>query len=207
MLKFESFPVGALGCDCSLVWNPETMEGVVVDPGGDAPKIQRRVEMLGFKVKALLHTHGHFDHVGATRELQDLWAIPAFLHPKDLYLIESLDMQTGMFGMDPIARPELQDLAEGAQHGALTVIHTPGHTPGSCCLHGQGEQGPLLFAGDTLFSGGVGRTDLWGGNWEDLERSLLTRLYALPDETLVIAGHGPSTTIGEEARRNPFVRR
>lgn len=207
MLRFETFPVGALGCNCSLVWNPETMQGVVIDPGGEAPKIRARVEALGITVKALLHTHAHFDHVGATRELQELWGIPAFLHPKDRYLIESLDMQTGMFGMDPIPQPELGELSEGQDLEGLRVLHTPGHTPGSCCFHAQGEATPLLFAGDTLFSGGVGRTDLWGGSWEDLERSIRTRLYELPDETQVIPGHGPLTTLGEEARRNPFVRR
>ncbi len=207
MLKLESFPVGPLGCNCTLLWDPATAQGVVVDPGGEGARIAQRVKTLGFKVAALLHTHAHFDHVGATRELQEFWQCPALLHPADLFLLDALDMQTGIFGMDPIPRPDTAPLAEGEAHGGLTTLHTPGHTPGSCCFRGEFERGGVVLAGDTLFQGGVGRTDLWGGSFEHLEQSIQRELYALPDATLVIPGHGPSTTIGEEAAGNPYVRR
>lgn len=206
MLKLESFPVGPLGCNCSLLWNPETGRGVVVDPGGEGAKIRRRVETLGFTVTALLHTHAHFDHVGATRELQEVWQCPAYLHGDDTFLIEALDQQTGMFGMPDVPRPEMAALNAGDRHLDLTTLHTPGHTPGSCCFHGAFERGQVLLAGDTLFRGGVGRTDLWGGSWEHLEESIRRELYVLDGATLVIPGHGPATTIGEEASGNPFVR-
>jgi hydroxyacylglutathione hydrolase len=207
MLNLESFPVGPLGCNCSLLWEPATGLGVVVDPGGDGAKIRKRVEALGFKVTALLHTHAHFDHVGATRELQDLWQCPAFLHGDDTFLIEALPQQTGMFGMPAIPQPDMQDLQVGDRHLDLTTMHTPGHTPGSSCFHGEFAKGKVLLAGDTLFRGGVGRTDLWGGSWELLEQSIKRELYTLEDATLVIPGHGPATTLGEEAASNPFVRR
>jgi hydroxyacylglutathione hydrolase len=207
MLNLESFPVGPLGCNCSLLWEPATGLGVVVDPGGDGAKIRKRVEALGFKVTALLHTHAHFDHVGATRELQDLWQCPAFLHGDDTFLIEALQQQTGMFGMPAIPQPDMQDLQVGDRHLDLTTMHTPGHTPGSSCFHGEFAKGKVLLAGDTLFRGGVGRTDLWGGSWELLEQSIKRELYTLEDATLVIPGHGPATTLGEEAASNPFVRR
>ena len=206
MVKLESFPVGPLGCNCSLLWDPGTGRGVVVDPGGDAPKIRRRVEALGFTVAALLHTHAHFDHVGATKELQDLWQCPAHLHGDDGFLIEALAQQTGMFGMPPVPQPEMASLNAGDRHLDLATLHTPGHTPGSCCFHGAFEQGRVVLAGDTLFRGGVGRTDLWGGSWEHLEESIRRELYVLDAATLVIPGHGPATTIGEEAEGNPFVR-
>lgn len=207
MLKLESFPVGPLGCNCSLLWDPEKATGIVVDPGGEGAKIRSRVEALGFKVEALLHTHAHFDHVGATKELQDLWQCPAVLHADDGYLIENLAMQTGLFGMKPIPKPEMADLNPGDRFQGLETLHTPGHTPGSCCFHGAFEAGRVVLAGDTLFRGGVGRTDLWGGSWEALEASIQRDLYALDDATLVIPGHGPATTIGDEAEGNPFVRR
>jgi glyoxylase-like metal-dependent hydrolase (beta-lactamase superfamily II) len=207
MLNLETFPVGPLGCNCSLLWEPATGLGVVVDPGGDGAKIRKRVEALGFKVTALLHTHAHFDHVGATRELQDLWQCPAFLHGDDTFLIEALPQQTGMFGMPAIPQPDMQHLQAGDRHLDLTTLHTPGHTPGSSCFHGDFAQGKVLLAGDTLFRGGVGRTDLWGGSWELLEQSIKRELYALDDATLVIPGHGPATTLGEEAAGNSFVRR
>jgi glyoxylase-like metal-dependent hydrolase (beta-lactamase superfamily II) len=207
MLNLESFPVGPLGCNCSLLWEPATRLGVVVDPGGDGGKIRKRVEALGFKVTVLLHTHAHFDHVGATRELQDLWQCPAFLHGDDTFLIEALQQQTSMFGMPAIPQPDMTDLQAGDQHLDLTTLHTPGHTPGSSCFHGTFAKGKVLLAGDTLFRGGVGRTDLWGGNWELLEQSIRRELYTLDDTTLVIPGHGPATTLGEEAASNPFVRR
>ncbi|MBS1582685.1 MAG: MBL fold metallo-hydrolase [Acidobacteria bacterium] len=206
MLKLEAFPVGPLGCNCALLWDPETGEGLVVDPGGEGARIRRRVEELGFQVKALLHTHAHFDHVGATKELQDLWQCPAYLHPDDDFLIARLDEQTGMFGMPSIVPPDMAALGAGDRFGALATLHTPGHTPGSCCFHGAIELGPVLLAGDTLFRRGVGRTDLWGGDWDQLEASIQGQLYGLQDGTLVIPGHGPATTIGEERAENPFVR-
>ncbi|BDU73486.1 MBL fold metallo-hydrolase [Mesoterricola silvestris] len=207
MHKLESFPVGPLGCNCSLLWDPQSARGVVVDPGGEGARIALRVKELGFQVVALLHTHAHFDHVGATKELQDLWQCPALLHPADLFLLDALDMQTGIFGMDAIPRPDTAPLAEGEVHGGLATLHTPGHTPGSCCFRGEFERGGVLLAGDTLFQGGVGRTDLWGGSWDHLEQSIQRDLYTLPDATLVIPGHGPATTIGAEAAGNPYVRR
>ncbi|HJW72689.1 MAG TPA: MBL fold metallo-hydrolase [Geothrix sp.] len=206
MLSLETFPVGPLGCNCSLLWDPLTAKGIVVDPGGDGAKIRRRVEVLGFKVTALLHTHAHFDHVGATRELQDLWQCPAFLHGDDAFLLEALPQQTGMFGMPDIPQPDMAALNAGDRHLDLATLHTPGHTPGSCCFHGDFEKGKVLLAGDTLFRGGVGRTDLWGGSWNHLEQSIRRELYVLDGATLVIPGHGPATTIREEAEGNPFVR-
>ena len=205
MLKLETFPVGPLACNCTLLWHPQKRTGIVVDPGGDGARIRRRVEALGFKVLALLHTHAHFDHVGATQELQELWQCPAYLHPGDQPLLDNLDLQTQRFGMDPIPCPTTQALAHGDVHHDLTTLHTPGHTPGSCCFHGQFEQGGVVLAGDTLFQGGVGRTDLWGGSREQLEASIQRELYPLDDATLVIPGHGQATTIGVEALNNPFV--
>jgi glyoxylase-like metal-dependent hydrolase (beta-lactamase superfamily II) len=207
MLKLETFAVGPLGCNCSLLWDAESATGVVVDPGGEGPRIARRVAELGFRVTALLHSHAHFDHVGATRELQELWQCPAYLHEGDGFLLDNLDLQTGMFGMEAIRRPETTALNAGDQHLGLATLHTPGHTPGSCCFHGAFERGAVVLAGDTLFQGGVGRTDLWGGSWDQLEASVQRELYPLADATLVIPGHGPATTIGQEATGNPYVRR
>jgi glyoxylase-like metal-dependent hydrolase (beta-lactamase superfamily II) len=206
MLKLESFAVGPLGCNCSLLWDPDRGTGIVADPGGDGPKIRARVEALGFRVTALVHTHAHFDHVGATKELQDLWQCPAHLHDGDGWLIENLALQTGLFGMKPIPKPEMTALQAGDRFLGLDTLHTPGHTPGSCCFHGDFERGRVVLAGDTLFQGGVGRTDLWGGSWEELEQSIRRELYALDEGTLVIPGHGPLTTIGDEREGNPFVR-
>ncbi|MCE1229212.1 MAG: MBL fold metallo-hydrolase [Firmicutes bacterium] len=207
MLTFETTPYGPLSCNCTLVWDDETRTGVVIDPSDEAPRIRQRVEALGFRVTALLHTHAHFDHLGASHALQDLWKIPAYLHPGDDPLVANLAMQTSFFGMKPIPAPIMQPLAPGDRHHGLTVIHTPGHSPGGCCFLGQGAQGPFLVAGDTLFQGGVGRTDLFGGDWDTLEASIRQHLYTLDDATRVLPGHGPMTTIGAEARHNPFVRR
>jgi len=207
MLKLECFAVGPLGCNCTLLWDPDKLTGIVVDPGGEGERIRKRVEGLGFKVTALLHTHAHFDHVGATRELQDLWQCPAYLHQADDPLLANLDLQTSRFGMPSIPAPETAPLVHGALHHGLATLHTPGHTPGSCCFHGAFDRGGVVLAGDTLFQGGVGRTDLWGGSFEQLEASIQRELYPLDDATLVIPGHGPATTIGHEALHNPYVQR
>jgi hydroxyacylglutathione hydrolase len=207
MLRFETFPVGLISASCVLVWDPERRTGVVVDPGDEAGRIRKRVDALGFKVAALLQTHAHFDHLGAAKELQDLWQCPVFLHPSDSYLVETLDMQTAMFGVRPIRAPSTTELHPGDVHHGLTTLHTPGHTPGSCCFFGEFEQSPVVLSGDTLFRSGVGRTDHWGGDWDHLESSIQRELYTLDDRTLVIPGHGPPTTIGEEAEQNAFVKR
>lgn len=207
MLKLESFPVGPLGCNCSLLWDADTGKGLVVDPGGDGAKIRSHVEKAGFRVEALLHTHAHFDHVGATKELQDLWQCPAYLHRGDDFLIENLDLQTGGFGFSSIPKPDMRDLNAGDHFEGLATLHTPGHTPGSCSFHGEFEKGKVVLAGDTLFRGGIGRTDLWGGDFGQLEQSIQSQLYVLDKGALVIPGHGPATTIGDEAESNPFVRK
>lgn len=207
MLKLETFPVGPISANCVLAWDPAQGKGVVVDPGEEAQRIRTRVEALGFEVEAILLTHGHFDHLGAAKALQDHWRCPVYLHPDDRHLVESLDMQTGMFGMRSVPAPTTTDLMAGDVRFGLKVLHTPGHSAGSCSFLGEGEDGPVLLAGDTLFAGGVGRTDFLGGSWERLEASIRNKLYTLDDRTLVVPGHGGMTTIGEEARTNPFVRR
>jgi len=207
MLRYEILPVGPLSCNCVLVWDSDPGTGVVVDPGDEAERIAHRVEQLGFRVVALLHTHAHFDHVGATADLQQRWGVPALLHPDEEGLLERLDLQTGLFGMDPVPRPTVDPLQPGEVHWGLRVLATPGHSPGGCSFYAAFDGGGFLLAGDTLFEGGVGRTDLWGGDARLLERSLREVLYGLPDETVVIPGHGPLTTIGREARTNPYVRR
>ncbi len=207
MLNFETFPVGPLSCNCVLVWDPEKKTGVVVDPGDEAGRIQKQVERHGFKVVALMQTHAHFDHLGATKSLQDLWQCPAYLHPADRFLVEILDTQTGLYGMDPVQAPVLTDLHPGDVHHGLKVLYTPGHSPGSCSFVGTFERGQVVISGDTLFRGSVGRTDILGGQLEQLKTSIVRQLYPLDDDTLVIPGHGGQTTIGQEAGSNPFVRR
>lgn len=204
MLKLEHFPVGPLDCICIIVWDHNKLAGVVVDPGGDASKIIARVRFLNIKIVAILHTHAHFDHIGATKELQDTFNCPAYVHEKDQFLIDNVDAQTAMFGMANIAKPEASVFNNGDIYSGLKVLHTPGHTPGSCCFLGQFGQDLVLLSGDTLFRGGVGRTDIFGGSKEQLAVSL-DYIASLGEATLVIPGHGPTTTIGDEVRTNPYL--
>ncbi|MBU6428456.1 MAG: MBL fold metallo-hydrolase [Cyanobacteria bacterium REEB65] len=205
----ETFPVGALACNCTILGCERTRRAIVVDPGDDPERILARLQALRLEPVAAFHTHAHFDHLMATRALKEALGPEILLHRDDLPLYDNLQRQVAMFGMradDPLPVDRFvahdEDLAWG--EGSGTVIHTPGHTPGSVCLHVP-ELG-LLLAGDTLFMRGVGRTDLWGGSFERLEESIRDRLYVLPPETTVIAGHGPATTIGAERSQNPFVR-
>ena len=206
MLKLEHFPVGPLDSVCVIVWNSDQSTAVIVDSGGDADKIIARVKGLNLKIVAILHTHAHFDHIGATRELQDNFQCPAYFHEEDRFLLDNLDLQTAMFGGSQISKPEISIFRSGDVYHELKVIHTPGHTPGSCCLLGEFECGPVLLSGDTLFRGGAGRTDLWGGSSKQLELSL-DRISSLGDSTTVIPGHGPTTTVGNEILTNPYMMR
>ncbi len=208
----EHFSVGPLGCNCTILGDEDAGEAIVVDPGGDHDKILSRLRDLGLRCTAIVHTHTHFDHAGSTREVQAATDAPAMLHEEDLFLYRDMQMQLDTFGI-PLAAPEPVDidrfLVEGdtLSVGAVEagVLHTPGHTPGSLCLAVGGDS-PVLIAGDTLFQGSVGRSDLWAGDGEQLVKSIRDKLLCLPDDTMVITGHGPVTTIGNEKRYNPFLR-
>lgn len=209
MLTIETFPVGPLQCNCSIIACSQTKEAIVVDPGGEAPKILNRLQQQGLTAKYLLHTHAHFDHVGATAEVKAATGAQILLHPGDQWLYENLSLQGRLFGIktDPVAPVDigLQDEMQ-ITFGACQslVLHTPGHTPGSCCFHLSGSES-YLFSGDTLFKGSIGRSDLWGGNHDTLIRSIKQRLLNLDDSTTVYSGHGPQTTLWHEKKHNPFL--
>jgi hydroxyacylglutathione hydrolase len=210
-MLIETFPTGPLGCNCSVLVDPETRAAVVIDPGGDFPVIRAAVERAGGKVLAIVHTHTHIDHVGATAELSALTGAPARIHEADRFLYEMLPVQAALVGCALPETCELAgDLADGVTIAAgafeVAVLHTPGHTPGSVTFLLQTGEGAVAFTGDTLFRRSVGRTDLWGGDRATLLRSVRERLASLDEGTRVVPGHGPFTTIGEEKRSNPFLR-
>jgi glyoxylase-like metal-dependent hydrolase (beta-lactamase superfamily II) len=206
---FESFPVGPLACNCTLMGDEQTHEAIIIDPGDEVGRIHRRLTDLGLKLKQILVTHAHIDHVGGALKLKRLTGAPIFLNENDLPLLAMMGEQAGWLGITtPETAPPDEGLADGAHVGLdsfpAKVLHTPGHTQGSICLHFVPLK--LLIAGDTLFAGSIGRTDLPGGNFDQIIESIQSRLLGLPDETKVLPGHGPSTTIGEERRSNPFLR-
>ena len=205
---FESFPVGPLACNCTILGDEEAREGIVIDPGDEVGRIHRRLTELGLKLKQILVTHAHIDHVGGALKLKRLTGAPIFLNESDLPLLEMIEAQAAWLGVGtPETAPPDESLKDGLVVGLkecpACVLHTPGHTQGSVCLHFASLK--LLVAGDTLFAGSIGRTDLPGGNFEQLTESLHSRLLTLPDETRVLPGHGPATTIGDERKSNPFL--
>jgi glyoxylase-like metal-dependent hydrolase (beta-lactamase superfamily II) len=207
----ETLPVGPLGCNCSLLVDPDSKAAVVIDPGGDFREIQRRLAAHGATVAAIVHTHTHIDHVGATGELQRWSGAAARIHEADRFLYEMLPIQAALVG---VPLPEVCDLEGDLVDGGairagaieLEVLHTPGHTPGSVCFVARTRAGATAFAGDTLFRRSIGRTDLWGGDSAAILTSIRKKLLSLDEATRVVTGHGPSTTIGEEKRANPFLR-
>lgn len=205
---FEVHRVGPLSCNAYLLGCPRTHRGLIIDPGDEAELLLERARALGLKIEALVHTHTHLDHVGATRTIAERLSAPVLIHREDLRLYKLLPEQRRMFGMAPgEAPPEVDRFVEHDEEirvGDLSfrVIHTPGHTLGSICLSSGGQ----LFSGDTLFQGSIGRTDLGGTSPEGLVRSIKERLYPLGDQTHVLPGHGPATTLGVEKRANPFLR-
>jgi hydroxyacylglutathione hydrolase len=206
---FRSFPVPPLGCNCSIIGDSLTKKAIVVDPGGDHEGILATLRDLDLTVSLIIHTHAHFDHFLASGEMHKATGAPLCLHRADQPLWENLELQCQLFDVpyNPVPAPN-QWLGDGEtlNLGNLSAIatHTPGHTPGSMCFHLESEK--LLLAGDTLFRGSIGRTDLWGGDAAAIERSIKERLYTLDEATRVITGHGPETTIGFEIRNNAFVR-
>jgi len=206
---FRSFPVPPLGCNCSIIGDSLSKKAIVVDPGGDHEGILATLRDLDLTVSLIIHTHAHFDHFLASGEMHKATGAPLCLHRADQPLWENLELQCQLFDVPYIpVPPPNQWLGDGEtlSVGNLAAIatHTPGHTPGSMCFHLESEK--LLLAGDTLFRGSIGRTDLWGGDAAAIERSIKKRLYTLDEATRVITGHGPETTIGFEIRNNAFVR-
>jgi hydroxyacylglutathione hydrolase len=204
----EIFPVGPLQCNCTILGDEETGEAIVIDPGDEISRIERRLREHGLKLKQILITHAHIDHVGGALKLKKLTGAPIFMNENDLPLLQAMEMQAAWLGVaPPETAPPDSSLKEGQQVGLerfpAEVLHTPGHTQGSICLHFAPMK--LLVAGDTLFSGSIGRTDLPGGNSRQIIDSIHSRLLTLPDETRVLPGHGPETTIGAERESNPFL--
>jgi hydroxyacylglutathione hydrolase len=205
----ETFPVGPLQCNCSILGDEQAGEAIVIDPGDEIGRIHRRLGELGLKLKQILVTHAHIDHVGGALKLKRLTGAPILFNQGDLPQLKIMEMQAGWLGIPtPETAPPDEPMADGIVVGLAScpaqVIHTPGHTQGSVCLHFAPLK--LLVAGDTLFAGSIGRTDLPGGNYGQIIDSIQSRLLPLPDETKVLPGHGPDTTIGAERINNPFLR-
>ena len=204
----EIFPVGPLQCNCSVVGDEQTKEAIVIDPGDDIGDVMALLQRHGLTVKQIVITHAHIDHVGGAMQLKRLTGAPVLLNQNDYALLKMLDVQAAWIGMKAPEKVTIDgSIGSGdkVSAGGLTanVLHTPGHTEGSICLYFAPEK--KLIAGDTLFAGSIGRTDLPGGSYEKIMQSLHGPVLALADETVVVPGHGPLTTIGEERQSNPFL--
>jgi hydroxyacylglutathione hydrolase len=206
----EIFPVGPLQCNCSVIADETTHEAMVIDPGDNIDRVLAILQKHQLTLKQIVITHGHIDHVGGAMKLKAATGAPILINKNDAPQLAMLDIQASWVGMQSPGDVTIDDSLEDAQQlktGSIiaTVMHTPGHTEGSTCLLFPAEK--KLIAGDTLFAGSIGRTDLPGGNFEKIMRSLHDRVLALPDETVVVPGHGSLTTIGEERESNPFLTR
>ncbi len=210
----EVFPVGALQVNCSIITNRKTNEAVVIDAGNDSANLIRFLKLKDLKVLELLHTHAHFDHIGQSSDIQILTQAPMALHRDDLFMYETLHKQSSYF-MEPVS-PELRPITHFLTDGeilkygdflTLKVLHTPGHSPGGISLYTEDFRVPVVFTGDALFHGAIGRTDLNGGNAQLLLKSIREKIFVLPEETIVIPGHEEETTVGEEKRTNPYFNR
>ncbi|MBI3914278.1 MAG: MBL fold metallo-hydrolase [Chloroflexi bacterium] len=203
----ETMVVGPLGVNCYLVGDDTKRDVIVIDPGGDARKILDALAKRDLRVSAIVNTHAHFDHVGALTEIREATHAPFMLHADDVQLLAYAQQSAAMFGLAiPQPTPPEKLLQEGetitVNALSLRVLHTPGHTPGGICL----LYDKYVFVGDTLFQGSIGRTDLPGGDYGTLMKSIGDKLFPLPDETIVYPGHGPATTMRDEKLLNPFLR-
>jgi glyoxylase-like metal-dependent hydrolase (beta-lactamase superfamily II) len=228
-LIHEILPVGMLQCNCSILGDSETREALVVDPGDEVDRILEVLQRHALTVRAIVSTHAHIDHVGGLRKLQQVTGAPVLMHGDDLDLYRHLDLQAAWLGTRPPDAARIDTLLREGDtlhwgKFSANVLHTPGHTPGSLSLYippekrivagtaaekhviatAAAEFGQLL-AGDTLFAGSIGRTDLWGGSLPQILRSIHSKLLVLPDDTLVFPGHGDTTTIGQERAGNPYL--
>jgi hydroxyacylglutathione hydrolase len=206
-LILKKLEVGPIMANCFILGCEDTREAVVIDPGDDADRILMILAKEKLTVKYLINTHGHFDHVGANRRMKEVTGAKLAIHPDDVPMLSELSRSAASFGLSAENSPEpdlLLNEGDTVSFGNITlkVIHTPGHSRGGISLYTPGH----LFAGDTLFAGSIGRTDLPGGDYDTLIASIKEKLLVLPDDTVVYTGHGPETTIADEKRMNPFLR-
>jgi hydroxyacylglutathione hydrolase len=204
----EILPVGPLRCNCSIIGDETAHEAMVIDPGDEIEDILALLSKHRLQVKQIVITHAHIDHVGGTMKLRAATGAPILLNQNDYALLKMLDVQAAWIGVPAPGNIEIDrsvttgESVSAGSHSA-TILHTPGHTEGSICLYFETEK--KLIAGDTLFAGSIGRTDLPGGSMQKIMRSLHDTVMALPDETVVVPGHGELTTIGDERESNPFL--
>jgi hydroxyacylglutathione hydrolase len=211
-MLIETVVVGAFQCNCTIIGCEDTKEAIIIDPGDEPDKILEVIRHYDLKVKYLLHTHAHLDHIMGTRKVKEETLGQILLHKADNDIYEKLKMQASMFGFN-VQEPlrvdkfvEDSELISAGNSINAKVIHTPGHSPGSICFHFDKETKPLLFSGDTLFARSIGRTDLWGASHSQLLKSIESRIFSLNEETIVCPGHGPSTTVWDEKKKNPFFK-
>jgi hydroxyacylglutathione hydrolase len=207
-LIHEILPVGMLQCNCSIFGDEQTREAIVVDPGDEIGAIQEILDRRGLRVKAIVITHAHIDHIGGAAKLKQATGAPVYMNENDAELRDHLDVQAAWLGMRTPERTEIDTPAREGDvlqlgEAAFHVMHTPGHTQGSISLWIPSEN--KLVAGDTLFRESIGRTDLPGGDGRQIVQSIRAKLFRLPDDAIVIPGHGGETTIEHEKRFNPFV--
>lgn len=206
----KTIPVGSFQCNCSILGDPASGQAIVIDPGDEAERLAEVLAGQGLTVTHVLHTHAHIDHIGGSAEFKRRCGGKHLLHEGDTWLLENLAVQGRMLGLRSVDTVELDGhLDEGDRFELgphrMEVLHTPGHSPGSCSFVLEADGRQIVFAGDTLFAGSIGRTDLWGGDGALILSSLKNKLMALDDDAEVITGHGPATTIGAERRGNPFL--
>lgn len=209
MLYLETFPVGAFQCNCSILADEDSQEAIILDPGDEADLIIQKVEAKGFRIKYLLHTHAHLDHVGGTLGVQQHLGGEACLHEDDLPLFENVPLQAALFNLPTPPTGTIDQFIvdkDIIKFGAyqMEVLHTPGHTPGSVSFYLESEK--KLFTGDTLFLGSIGRTDLWGGSYPQIIQSIEDKILPLDQDTHVLPGHGANTTLAQERQHNPFIK-
>ena len=205
-MKIISLQVGNLGTNCYLAYDEQTLDGVVIDPGGEGARVVREVANQHIKVQAILLTHGHADHIMALKHVREALQVPVIIHKEDETMLGDVKRNLSFFVGETISYTSVDRLVDDEEVvtlGSLSfkVLHTPGHTPGGCCF----QFGLDVFCGDTIFSESIGRTDLPGGSYAQILQSIQGKIMTLPDDTSLYPGHGPKTTVGWERRMNPFL--